>query len=246
MPNLYKDVLKRIIVPPELVAKTALKVRCKLNKINKKAKAAPWIRFGGIAAACVALVLLLPAIIQFTTYKPGIFVTKLDADRHTSQVELTDGLLSFVQESGGLTFAPPLQLSSPEIRKEEWEPERYIEYLGVEVTPGYLPEGMVLEDESTVVYVSVGGSIHRDCYTMHFASEEGVLEISASKGKLPPQCDPRRAEDSQIGDKPLAAGVSKDNKTYWAQFMLDDVGFYIETTNISQEEFIKTLHSYFN
>ena len=245
MPNPYKDVLRRIIVPPELVAKTALKVRWKLNKINKKSKITPLIRFGGIAAACIALALLLPVVIQLITYKSGIFVTKLDAGRHTPQVELADGSLSFMQESGGLTFTQPLQLSSPEIRKEEWESERYIEYLGVKVAPGYLPEGMVLEDESTVVYVSIGGSIHGDYYTMRFASDEGVLQISASKGKLPPQCDPKRAENSHINNKPLAVGVTKDTKTYWAQFMLDGAGFYIETTDISQEEFIKTLHSFF-
>ena len=245
MLNPYKEAFRKIIVPPELITKTALKVRWKLNKANKSVRVLPYIRFGGIVAACIALVLLLPAIIQSVTNKTGIFITKLDAGNHTSQVELTDGFLSFMQESGGLKFNPPLQLSSPEIHKEEWKTERYMEYLGARVEPGYLPEGMVVEHESAVVYVSADGGIHRDCYTMRFTSDDGALEISISKGKLPPQCDTKRGEDSHIGNKSLAVGVSKDNNTYWAQFMLDDAGVYIETTNISQEEFIKTLHSFF-
>ena len=242
MSNPYKQACDKIAVPPGLIAKTSYNLRRARSKPRGKATRYVW--YGSLAAACIAVAILIPVLMWTITSEPGIFITKLEAGVHTEYVELADGHLSFQRESGGLIVVPPLLMSGPNIRKEEWARERYMAYLDAEVSPGYLPRGMALAEEFSVVYVSSNGSILRDSYTMRFTSGSGAVEISASKGKLPPNCDLGRDENSRINGHPLAVGILDDG-AYWAQFVVKGVGFYIEASDISQSEFIKILYYYF-
>ena len=242
--DLYKQAAGKVKAPPELIAGTALKIKTAQGNAQKAAPLSRYALYGALAA-CLIVAIMLPVLMQVYKPGPGIFVTKLDANGHTGQVELIDGFLSFQQESGGLIVIPPPQLSGPGIRIEEWTPERYKAYLGFDVTPGYLPQGMTLAEESAVVYISESGSILRDHYTMRFISDTGALEISVSKGKLPPQSDLGRQEDSVIKGSPLAVGISPDGAAYWAQFIAGGAGFFIKAENITQEDFIKTIYTFF-
>jgi hypothetical protein len=251
MPNLYKRAFDKITVPSETVEKTALsleRARRGANGANGAYAAAQArrARYRRLAFACVAAAVILPILIFTFMSDTGIFITKLEKGKHAEQVELKDGFLSFRQDSGVLITAPRLLLGSPGIRREEWDSERYMEYLGVDAPSGYLPQGMVLEEESIVVYLSASGNILSDCLTRNYISGDGALQISASKGTLPPQCNPGWEENSVIKDNPLAAGISQNAAIYWAQFIHGGAGYYIESSGISQEEFIKTLHSFFD
>ena len=59
-------------------------------------------------------------------------------------------------------------------------------------------------------------------------------------------CDAGLAEDSQIDGNPLAAGANLSADIYWAQFLYKGAGYYMKSVNLSQEEFIRILHSFYN
>ncbi|MDR0491052.1 MAG: hypothetical protein LBH28_07395 [Oscillospiraceae bacterium] len=245
MSDTYKSAWDKIIVPPETIEKTALKLRQAGRDTDREEEYSRYMRYRKLAGVCVAVLIMLPVLIIAFLSDQGPIITQLEAGRHVEQVELKDGYLSFVQDYDSSVVLPPPLFSSPGIRKEEWEPERYREYAGADLTIGYLPLGMVLTEESVAVYVSADGNILGDCYTRDFASDSGSLEISVSKGKLPPQSNPGLDENSLINDNPLVVGISQDAETYWAQCLIGGVGYHVGANGLSQKEFIKILHSIF-
>jgi hypothetical protein len=239
--NLYKSAFEKIDVPKGTLEKTSLAMK-QAQQSGKKPSGWPrYFGYGGLAAACIAAIFLLPTLWNTA---PGIFVTNLGEGRHVEQVELVDGLLVFQQEPNALVVMPPNL--GPMTRLEEWESEAYKAYLGVDVTPPYLPQDMALTEESAVVYLDKDGKIIRDNYTMRFSSGGGGrLDISVSKDKLPLQSDLGRQENSVIGNSPLSVGFEPDLGVYWAQFVRGGVGFHIESEHVSQEEFIKAVYGFF-
>ena len=246
MLNLYKQAFDKVEVPTELISKTLHRTN-QARSDQKKTRRAPRVAiFGALAAACIAIAVILPIMLR--SIAPGsdlgIFITKPEAGTHLEHVELVNGYLAFTQETESLEGPPPLKLGGPGIRFEEWTPERYEEYLGFRASPVYLPDGMFLAEESAIVYRSAEGDILMDSLTMLYKSDVSSLEISISKVRLPQRYDDERAEDSHIGEHSLAVGIF-DAGTYWAQFMLGGAGFYIEAVGVTQEEFIRTLHIFF-
>ena len=73
----------------------------------------------------------------------------------------------------------------------------------------------------------------------------GLLSVVKLEGRLPPSADPARAKDSVINGNHLAVGVYDGFGIYWAQFMLDGVGHYVQGENLTQEDFIRLLHELF-
>lgn len=248
MLNPYKSACEKIAVPPETIDKTAKRLaQARLDANNPDAaRLARYTRYRRIAAAFIAAILALPVLISVFMTDSGPIVTKLEDGAHAELVELRDGRLSFQQDTGDSLVNQHPILTGPGVRREEWDAERYIEYLGADAKPGYLPAGMLQREESIVVYVSANGSIVSDCRTTSYASGGGgSVQISVSKGRLPPQCNRDCEENSRIKDVPLAVGVARSASAYWAQFVLDGIGYYIETEGISQKEFVKILYRFF-
>lgn len=246
MTNPYKRALDKIEVPPELISKTAASIVQAQEKKQRPTATIRFVRYGALAAACIAVGILAIVLTQVFQSGPKLIKTKLEAGSHVAQVELSDGQLSFIQEPDDTGFSPPPLLGGPGTRKETWDTQRYFDYIGAEIAPEYLPPGMALSEESAEVFVSAKGDVLRDDYTARYTSDGGALAVYASKGKLPTQCDPRIPEGSVINGNPLATGASPKDGVYWAQFILSGIGYYIESSGISQEEFIKTLHSFFS
>lgn len=249
MPNPYKQANDKIVVPQELIEKTAIQMKQIQDNKEKTFKPVAYMRYAALAAACIIAVVLLPNIKKIINPNPSIFVTKLDEGQHIAQVELVNGSLTFQQEIDDLIIIPPINLSSRNVTKEEWSAAEYTEYLGTDIMFGYLPEGLDLCEESAVVYVSKDGKVISDEYTMLFEQSnqpESKMEVSVSKGKLPPQCNLNQQQNSNISGNPLALSADTDSGSYYAQFIYKGVGYYVATVNISQEEFIKIIYGFFN
>ena len=240
--ELYKNALKKIPVPPELIARTASSMRQ-----ASKSKAIGWryIAVGLSAAACAAIVVFF-IILNTGGYNTAgdIFITSLESGRHMGSVELVDGNLVFHNDAQSM--APPILMGGPGVRRVEWTAEQYIEYLGKE--PGFikqLPAGFTLRDEAAAVYIA-NDIILQDSWTSSYHSTEGgTLEISVSKGVLPPGRGMSAAENSIIKGSALAVGAGADGDIYWAQFIHDGIGYFIESKKLDQETFIRIVYDFF-
>ena len=250
----YKGAVGRIPVPPELIAKTASSMRLMQEKEEKAPRGLGLLshapnrrRFPIVAipaAACVVLAVVLGVfLLRGGDRESDIFVTMFTGDRHIRSVELANGRIDFYDETEN---APPPILSGPGVRREEWTQAEYLQYLGMEPAFEHLPSALVLCDESAVV-CTAGDRVLWDYNTLRFESDNGgILEMTVSKGTLPPGMTMVAEENSNINGHALAAGFNRDNNTYWAQFVYDDVGYFIESKNLSQEEFIRILYGIFS
>ena len=236
----YKKAVGKIPVPPELIAKTA-------SSISRVQKTRPvrrrYAAIGIPAAACAAVAIIIGILLyRGGNVEADIFITVLVSGRHAQSVELVDGNLDF--HSGAEPLLPPI-LSGPGVSREEWTQAQYGEYLGTELTFGQLPVGLTLRGESAVVY-SRDDRVLWDYNSLRFESDEGgKLEITVSKGALPPGRGMAAAENSIIRGNPLATGFDLVNDGYWAQFIYGDIGYFVESENLSQEAFIRILHNIF-
>jgi len=68
------------------------------------------------------------------------------------------------------------------------------------------------------------------------------ITVTTAQGSLPEQCDKTLVMDSTINGTPLHVGVRGAN-SYFAQFIYEDVGYYIEGENITQAQFIKEIYN---
>jgi hypothetical protein len=196
-------------------------------------------------AACL-LIVFIASIIRTPNHGADvsdIFVTKLTDGQHTEYVVLKEGSLSFDDGQGIASVRPPLSLGNWGIDKEQWSREQYMQYLGKEITIGYMTEGLALQWEAADVRLSDDGSVEADSYTMGFASQEGEsLTICISKGRLPSTSRAEAIEDSHIRGSSLTVGIREGLSGYWAQFIHDGIGYYIESNLLSQAEFIQILY----
>ncbi|MCL1873791.1 MAG: hypothetical protein FWF85_06720 [Clostridiales bacterium] len=71
--------------------------------------------------------------------------------------------------------------------------------------------------------------------------EKPLFTTATAPGQLPDQCDPGLILDSNINGTPLHVGV-RGAGLYFAQFMYEDTGYYIEGFNVSQTKFIKEIY----
>ena len=239
MMELYKQAVSKSSVPPELIEKTA-------SLIRQAQKKAPRWRFQTIAipaAVCAAIAVVIGVLLlRGSDREQDIFITTLTNEHHIQSIELTNGIVDFYDEAKPVH--PPI-LSGSGVLREEWTQAQYSQYLGMEPAFERLPSDLVLRDESAVVY-TVGDRVLWDYYTLRFESDNGsTLEITVSKESLPQGRAMAVEENSNIKGNALAAGYEPDNNIYWAQFVYGDIGYFIESKNLSQEIFIRILYGIF-
>jgi len=153
-----------------------------------------------------------------------------------------ENVLNFQELPGGFTQSPAY-MAGPGAEKESWTIEQYKKYLNADVTPKGLK--LQLESETAAVYTK-DGEIFSEYYTALYKTEGGGrLEITVSKDKLPYRAVPGLEENSLIKGNPLAIALGKGSGAYAAQFMRGGVGFYIESGDLSREDFIRVLKNFF-
>jgi hypothetical protein len=240
----YKQAFDKITPTQELIDKTAEAMERLKEKQSKRRPL--YLKYCIAGTACLLVLLLCVNLFKTSDPWADIFSTELVAGQHQEYVALQNSFLSFSNAGDTTTINPPINLSGPGIIKERWSRERYIDYLGASIDPAYLPKGLILEKEEAFAYISPDSRVIADVCTINYSSATGqTLQINVSKDKLPLNSHAGAKENSNINGQPLTVGYAADSNKYWAQFILNGVGYYIESTNLTQEEFIKTIYKYF-
>lgn len=181
------------------------------------------------------------------------------------------GELNFIQDAT-LVNSAKLYFDPEKTYMEKWNWEKVIDYLGVNFRPQYIPEDLQEyggdEESLWTVYFNNDGSMAHSVFTLWYseATEEysplkRSLVIEVDKGRLPIQCALYLTDTetpSNINGVEVVVGYCSmsygpyigEDKTptgyydiYIAEFMHNNIGYYIESANLTQEEFVNVLMS---
>ncbi len=243
----YKCAMKKMDVPKELVEKTSERMvqQQKLLEQTKKNKKKPYLY---LSFACSFILIITIFYTIHNKSNNRFILTKLSPDATVQIVNVSDGILYFndlPEEPDNIKINQNLGI--PDSLTKEWTKEEYMSYLGKTVELPYLPEGFALEKELIRVYENKEGIIKSDeYYTAYTANKNKRIELFLRKGKMPGKSYQDLPAESEIKNTELSIVYREDLNRYQAQFILEDVGYCLSTENITQEEFIKVLYSFFN
>lgn len=280
--ELYRSLCSSANPSEELIQQTKQKMRSRLKRDLRPVRPAPYafvISFSLIAV-------FIAAVAQFAGRTDG--KTNLTAPANGgghSVVNVSSGAVSQKQASAvqapsarGRKFHPTVQLANGilvfrELRSEPvsggialnckdevpWAPAKVIAYLGKDVRPSSLPDGLKPQFDygsyRQSVFIRKDGSVYYDNITYRYLKDphdlsSDQMKITVSKGKLPAvnlvYLGGKNSEDlsksvSKIGHTNVS--VQYFGKEYFAEFMSQNVGYYVFSKGISQEDFIKVIQS---
>ena len=189
--------------------------------------------------------------------------------QHQESVTLSNGTITF-NDNASLNTAK-LYIDPLKTYREIWNESQVTEYLGTEFRPSYIPSGIkgstgtpswevVFNNDGTIAYDTFGIT-YSENFIDEYNPQKRTLNIEVSKEKLPIQCAMYLNDEeiaSDINGIKLAVGYcrmdygpySEKDKTpagyydvYVAEFMYKNIGYYVQSENLTQEEFINVLLS---
>lgn len=233
--------MQRVEVPSQLLEETAARMHAEQKSPARRPRLTV---YAGALAACLLLVFLsVPLLRQMM--RGDILLTPLTQDGLVREVEVKEGLLVF-DDTEQLPL-PDLTLAPPELEKQTWDTERYMEYLGgIDPRPPVLPEGFVSVLEEARVYVS-GEQVYSGELRLRYRREqdEAELDVNVCKGKLPSQALIDVETISEIKGAPLYTCYMEMSGKWLAQFIREGTGYVITARGVSQEEFVRLIYEYF-
>lgn len=243
----YKSAMRKMELPNELLEKTSEKMlqqQLSLQKTNRsKKKSYLYLSF-----ACSFLLILTIFYSIYNKESDKIIKTELVPDGTIHTVFVNDGILYFNELSEDLDSIKVNQnFAISDTLTKEWTKKEYMTYLGKTIELSYLPKGFQMEAESIRIYKNKEGVIKSDEYSITYtANENQSIELYLRKGKLPSKSYQDLSTESEIKGTKLSILYKKESNCYQAQFKLDEIGYCLLVENITQEEFIKILYSFFN
>ncbi|WMJ24117.1 hypothetical protein RBG61_05485 [Paludicola sp. MB14-C6] len=194
-------------------------------------------------------------------------LTYLEPGVHSNSVRLNNGSLNFV--SPEKAFIKPFAFSFFKPDFTDWTQEQYFKYLGRDPRPTEIPLDLSLtnldHDSKLKLIVHKDGTVANDNITFTYCAKDDKkavvhrqLQITTGKDKIPKSellfyFDKENA--SEIKDIPINVGYQsktllnekkepiKTYDVYFTQFLYKDIGYYMETQCLTQEEFINILLS---
>lgn len=243
----YRRALGKMNVPNELIEKTTEKMihqQKLLEQTNRNKNKKP---YWYLSFACPLLLIITILYTVHTKSNERIIITELIPNKTIQTVKVNDGVLYFTDISEVLDNNKINQnLGTLDSLTIEWTKEEYMSYLGKIVELSNLPDGFTIDNESIRVYQNKEGIIKSDEYYIAYTSNETrSIELYLRKGKLPNKSYKNLSADSEIKKNKLSIVYNRDFNHYQAQFMLDDIGYFLSVENLTQEEFIKIIYSFF-
>ena len=195
----------------------------------------------------------------------------LTAGTHEAQVQLTDGLLAF---SEGMVWPDMGAKAQPgDVTWVTWDYETAVAHLGWDFRPRWVPPDLALASQPITFQVPLDAAnrVAYNNFTLSYAAHGGQdydpllrqCTVEVGKGGLPDRCGLYLTDavgPSNIRGHPVYVGHCKatygpyDPDThepagtfdrYMAEFEKNGLGFAIASDNLTQEEFIQILLSYF-
>jgi hypothetical protein len=133
------------------------------------------------------------------------------------------------------------------------------EYFGMNISPSYLPEKFEKKMVVDVTYGNLGifkrsdGTVYYDNNELKYESTDKTqsIIIVVAKGHLP-KYDVMNLYEGDLKTSDINGNTvlfthykDKQGEHYYAEFMYNNVGFNLWGNDISQEDFVKTVASYF-
>jgi hypothetical protein len=191
-----------------------------------------------------------------------IILSHLTPGEHVNSVRLNNGSLNFITPEYAYR---PLRFHFVPSKSVTWTQEEYFHYLECNPLPMEIPSDLALlylnSDSKIRVTVNSDGTVSNDkvTFTYGLANAENSknvldrqLKITTAKGTIPNSdiiffFDKENASKIKeitvnVGYQPKEINDQKID-VYCAQFMYNNVGYYIESQCLTQEEFIKVLLS---
>ena len=199
--------------------------------------------------------------------EPKIYPVPIVIGKHKSDITLDNGELHFMEDIGILPNAAPPYINPEMTTKEKWDLDAVIDYLGRDFRLSSFPDNLMAppegelywsvifnKDGTKVPYSFTFGLNYRENYYDEYNPLRPSLDVKVAKGELPFQCSLYETESkalSYINDTEIVVGHCKSSNVtpevyfdvYIAEFIYKDVGYYIKSENLTQEEFISVLLS---
>ena len=196
----------------------------------------------------------------------------LTAGNLEPQVQLTDGLLAF---SEGIVWQDmdAKVLQPGDATWTTWDYETAVAHLGWDFRPRWMPPDLTPVSQPATFHVLLDGAneVVYNSFSLSYAVHGGQKEdpllrqctVEVGKGGLPERCEfylTHAIGPSNIGGHPAYVGhctatygpydpdtheAAGTFDRYVAEFELDGLGFVLVSDNLTQEEFIQILLSYF-
>lgn len=130
---------------------------------------------------------------------------------------------------------------------EEWSETKYIDYLGLDPRPTYLPENFREMTSNQIEIISDDETLESDNFNFYYVGENNsYISIDVSKGQLPVYSSSYKENSSSISivDDEISYSEDLDTKDeHFKEFMHNDIGYSITAKGVSEEDFIKMISS---
>lgn len=250
----YKKANKNISPSPKLISETRELMKQELSK-NKSTK----LKKNFLKPSSIGLIAagFLFSIISFSVLSSFLanngtnlgIKSRLGKDEFLSTVELNNGSLKFEENVPYTLNTNPLLGSTDNIKP--YSVNDYIEYLGVDPRPSYIPKGL---SESTIdpqdLFKSNNDSIFIDTFKFFYEGtingNEASLSILTSKNgflKESKLASLPKDYNSKIKDTIVKTAYNKKLNEYYADFTYKSINFSITASNLTQKDFINILLS---
>ena len=173
--------------------------------------------------------------------KDGLKITEYDKSINLSKGDFNYKNLAYAKEGSS-------EGADGEDGVEEWSETKYIDYLGLDPRPTYLPENFkeVTSSNQTEI-VAEDQTLECDNFNFYYVGENNsYISIDVSKGQLPIYSSSYKENSSSISivDDEISCSEDLDTKDeHLKEFMHNDIGYSITAKGVSEEDFIKMISS---
>lgn len=131
---------------------------------------------------------------------------------------------------------------------EKWSETKYIDYLGLDPRPTYLPDNFKeITSNNQSEKVAKDKTLESDNFNFYYVGENNsYISIDVSKGQLPVYSSSYKENSSSISIIDDEVSYSEDEDTqdeHFKEFMHKDIGYSITAKGVSEEDFIKMISS---
>ncbi len=236
----YKSLNDQIVPDEKLVEKTKKGIE------NKRFKTKPLYTYSAVFA-CFAVLIV-----------SGLFLKESNLFSNKKETYLSFMAAPQVATNRKLFF------DAENSKEEFYSLSQIIDYLGEDFRPDFIPDYLTeQEDYPQQIVFDLEGNVVYDNFNYGYyenidAFAVRSINIQVSKGKLPQTCTLYLADNtlpSKINGHEILASYSKQGvfdggdepssyqDVYYAEFVYSDIGYIVNTTGLTEDEFIQVLDS---
>lgn len=176
-------------------------------------------------------------------------LTSLNKSKSEEKVSLSNSILYFNHEKIKYKDSFNIKLPSKKYTKNYGIEDYFNSYLKHNPIPDYLPQELLNSTKNNqILYYDLNGKIIDDKFILSYKYDTKELLIVTTKiniSKISNINNIKNIKPSYIYDTKIKLCYcnNKSSLSYYAQFKYKDIYFFIESKNISQEDFVKVLLS---